>query len=137
MPDGIRIEDFQSAFDGGINSNVVPTVASQKNPNGLKRNQSAWITNGTVRGGGVMPRTGWNRLVRLAAPGAKWQFGYMYEPDFNFPYLIHQIDGRIYQCRVDTDNSIVDLSAAFGLTNPPTTDRAFFCLPAPPLPPVS
>jgi len=50
----------------------------------------------------------------------------MYEPNFADPYIIYQMGGRIYQCRVDTDNSIVDLSAAFGLTNPATTDKAFY-----------
>ena len=35
------------------------------------------------------------------------------------------IGGRIYQVRVDTDNSVVDLSAAFGLTMPPNEPIGF------------
>jgi hypothetical protein len=49
-----------------------------------------------------------------------FQAAYMYEPPFANPYLIIMIGGRVYQVRVDTDNSVVDLSAAFpGMTMPP------------------
>jgi hypothetical protein len=113
-------------FSGGINSGRVTTIASPSMPYGLKPNQLAWGTNITVRGGGVRSRTGQKPLVQ----GAKWsglyQGGYRYEPDFAFPYLILQIGGRIYQVRVDTDNSVHDLSAQFGnLKQPSTVDQAF------------
>jgi len=95
-------------------------------PYGLKPNQLAWGGNTTMRGGGVRSRTGFKPLVQ----GAKWsglyQGGYRYEPDFAFPYLILQIGGRIYQVRVDTDNSVHDLSSQGpGLTQPVNIDQAF------------
>lgn len=128
MPsDPVRIQQSQSDWSQGINSNVVTTIESPQSPNGLKRTQAAWLTNATVRGGGIMPRTGWNYLCTLGDGSAKWQFGSLYTPDFADPYLIYQMGGRIYQCRVDTNNAITDLSAAFGLTNPTGPDRAFFC----------
>lgn len=120
-----RIVDGQVSWDGGIDSGRVPTMASEEFPIGVKRNQLAWLTNGTVRGGGVLQRTGWKPLLR----GVKWpgifQCAYMYEPAFADPYIIVSIGGRIYQVRVDTDNSVVDLSAAFNLTNPPNEPEAF------------
>jgi len=50
----------------------------------------------------------------------------MYEPPFANPYLVVMIGGRIYQIRVDTDNSVVDLSTAFpGMTMPPNEPLGF------------
>jgi len=126
MPDGIRLEDGQSDWSGGVNSNVVTTIASAKLPNGLKRNQLAWLSNGTVRTGAIWPRTGWQYLGTVFPASAKWQGGFMYQPDFANPYLIVQVSGQIYQIRVDTDNSVKNLSTQFGLSNPASVDRAFF-----------
>lgn len=123
---GVRIVDGQLTFSGGIDSGRVPTIASESFPEGLKRDQLAWITNATCRGGGVLQRTGWNPLVQSYGWDGIYQGGYMYQPDFALPYLVVSIGGRIYRIRVDTDNSIEDLSAAFGLTNPPLVDQAFF-----------
>lgn len=116
---GTRIVDGQIEFSGGIDSGRVPTMASEGFPTGLKRNMLAWLTNGTVRGGGVNQRTGWKPLVQNVNWPGIFQAAYMYEPPFANPYLIVMIGGRIYQVRVDTDNSVVDLSAVFGLTMPP------------------
>jgi len=50
----------------------------------------------------------------------------MYEPPFANPYIICAIGGRIYQIRVDTDNSVVDLTAAFPSTIMPANQPQFF-----------
>lgn len=121
---GVRLVTGTLDFSGGINSGRVTTIASPAMPYGLKPNQSAWMTNATCRGGGVRSRTGFKPLVQ----GAKWsglyQGGYVYEPDFANPYLILQIGGHIYQVRVDTDNSVHDLSAQFNLVQPPNEPQA-------------
>lgn len=122
----VRLVDGQLSFAGGIDSGKVPTIASQSFPEGLKRNQLAWITNATCRGGGVLQRTGWRPLVQdFDWPGI-FQGGFMYEPPFANPYLIVSIGGHIYLIRVDTDNSIRDLSVEFGLFNPTVEPQAFF-----------
>lgn len=123
---GARIVDGQLSFAGGIDSGRVPTIASESFPEGLKRNQLAWLTNATCRGGGVLQRTGWKPLVQDFEWPGLYQGGWMYEPRFANPYLIVSIGGRIYLIRVDTDNSVRDLSAEFGLTNPPLETQAFF-----------
>jgi hypothetical protein len=122
----VRIVDGQLEWTAGIDSGRVPTISSEGFPTGLKRNQLAWLTNGTVRGGGVAQRTGWRPLLRNASWPGVFQGAYLFEPPFANPYIIASIGGRIYQIRVDTDNSVVDLSAAFGLFNPPNEPQSFF-----------
>jgi hypothetical protein len=74
----------------------------------------------------VNQRTGWKPLVQNVNWPGIFQAAYMYEPPFADPYLIVMIGGRIYQIRTDTDNSVVDLSAAFGeLTMPPNEPIGF------------
>lgn len=119
-----RLVDGQADFSGGIDSGRPTTIQTPANVHGIPRNMLAWLTNATVRGGGIRTRTGWNQMARFDPQ--LFQGGFMYEPDNGLPYLIVSIAGRIYQIRVDSDNSIVDLSAAFGLTNPATIDKAFF-----------
>lgn len=114
---GIRVVDGSLSFEGGIDSGRVPTIASEAHPNGLRRNQLAWATNVTMRGGGVRPRTGWVPLVKSAAWSGLYQGGYLYEPGTELPYLVLDIGGRSYQVRVDTDNSVADITAA-GDPNP-------------------
>ena len=122
---GTRIVDGQLDWSGGIDSGRVPTMASEEFPTGLKRNQLAWLTNGEVRGGGVAQRTGWKPLVQNFKWPGIFQCAYMYEPPFANPYIVAMIGGRIYRIRVDTDNSVEDLSAVFGLTMPPTEPLGF------------
>lgn len=117
MPnDSVRIVDGQMDWSGGIDSGRVPTMASEGFQTGLKRNQLAWVTNATVRGGGVNQRTGWRPLVRNATWPGIFQGAYMYEPSFANPYIVVAIGGRIYLIHVDSDNSVVNLSDAFPLT---------------------
>jgi len=94
---------------------------------GLKRNQLAWLTNGTVRGGGVSQRTGWKPLLRDVPWKGIFQGAFMYETSFGDPYIVVSIGGITYRVRVDTDNSVENLTAAFGGTQmPPNEPETFF-----------
>ncbi len=118
-----RIVDGSLSFEGGIDSGRIPTIAGPEFPNGLKRNQLAWLTNGTVRGGGINQRTGWNPVVQGASWSGLYQGGFLYEPGTEFPYLILDIGGRTYQVNVGTDNSVVDITSIVGGANPATEDQ--------------
>lgn len=111
-------------WSGGVNSDVTPTIAGPENPNGLKPNALAWLNNATVRGNGISPRMGWVRKVKMPV-NARFQGDFLYEPDNANPYTIAQIGGRIYLVRSDTDFSVRDLSAEFGLVNPAGTLRGY------------
>ena len=119
---GIRITDGSLSFEGGIDSGRTPTIASESYPNGVKRNQLAWSTNATMRGGGILQRPGWRPLVQGASWSGLYQGGYLYDPASDIPYLILDIGGRTYQVRVDTDNSVVDITAGGG-TDPNPADQ--------------
>lgn len=122
----LRIVDGSADWSQGVSSGKSPNIASAANPNGLKRNQIAWATSAAVRGGGITNRPGFQPLVQGAPWSGLYQGEFMYEPTGGNPYIIASIGGRIYQIHVDTDNSVVDLSAVFGLTNPPDIPQAFF-----------
>ena len=101
MPKELVTSDGSFDFSRGVNSDAVPTVQSDLVPHGLRRDQLSWLSNGTVRGGNISPRNGWNKLLDLINSGL-WQGGYMYEPipDGN-PYLVCSISGRIYKVFLD------------------------------------
>lgn len=124
LEDG-RLVDGQYDWSGGVNSSKVKTIASASYSTGLARNQLAWLINGTVRGGGILQRTGWQPIVQGAPWHGIFQGAFMHQPDFADPHIIMSVGGRIYQVRVDTDNSVHDLSAAFGQTNPADEPQAF------------
>lgn len=111
---GIRIVDGSLSFEGGIDAGRTPTIASESYPNGLKRNQLAFADNVTMRGGGILTRTGWTPLVQGQAWSGLYQGGFLYNPGTDLPYLMLDIGGRTYQVRVDTDNSVVDVTAVSG-----------------------
>jgi len=127
------LTDGSLNFQGGVNSLVPATVATQANPNGLQRDQTAWLVNATVRDGGISPRAGWNQLQKLLDTLDKslvgtigYQGGFLYRPLDGNPYLIFSVGGVIY--RTDPDGvSPINLSAAFGLTNPSGVAHAYFC----------
>jgi len=125
----LRDVDGQFSFEAGVFGDRVRTIASQQLPTGIPRNGLAWLVNGTVRGGGITQRTGWNPVVQDAAwPLAQFQGAFMLERDFGDPYIVLSIGGSLWRARVDTDNSVQDLSALFGpgLTMPPTEPQAYF-----------
>lgn len=127
MPSAVRITDGQGSFEGGVDSGRTPTMANEANKIGLKANQLAWMNNATVRGGGVGCRPGFKLLdldfSGLADAGAAFQYGlhqgsFMYDPTVGLPYIITSISGHIYRIRVDTDNSVEDLTATISDYNP-------------------
>lgn len=131
MANGVRIVDGQSDWTGGVDSGRVPTIASEGFETGLRRNQLAWMTNGTVRGGGITQRTGWKPLIRSAEWPGLFQGAYMYEPPFANPYIICAIGGVIYKVNVDTldpntVNTVENLTAAFPGTEMPADQPEFF-----------
>lgn len=120
------ITDGQFDFSGGIDSGRVPTIRSELTPNGLKRNQLAWATNVTMRGGGVLQRTGWAERGQVADGTALFQGGFVYEPDNGDPYMICSIGGVIYKVLLDDPYTVTNLSAIYSLYNPPTAEKAYF-----------
>lgn len=120
-----RLTDGSLSWDGGVSSDVVPTISGPLNPNGLKRNQLHWLNSATVRTAGISPRPGWVYRATMPVQG-RFQRGQMYEPDNAYPYLIFQIEGRTFRCRVDTDFSVDEITIP-GDPNPADVERAFFC----------
>lgn len=123
-----RLTDGAFDFAGGVDAGKVTTIASELMPNGLKRNQLAWLSNATVRGGGITQRTGWQPLCAAHPGGAAFQGGWLYDNSAQGgnPYLIVSVGGEILRINVDTDNSVVSLSALFGLYNPPLEPQSYF-----------
>lgn len=118
MKSGTRIVDGSVDFSYGIDSSVSPTIRTQENPNGLPRNALSWLVNGDVRTNGILTRTGWQPLCTVDSGTGLYQGGWMYEPDFANPYLVLCVGGRVLQIRVDTDNSVNDITGSASL--PPT-----------------
>lgn len=125
MASDSRISVGQLNFSGGVDSSKPASAASQVNPNGLKSNQVSWLSNGTVRGGAISNRPGEFHLASFALNIGILQEAKMYDPQGNaeypsqpysnfplsgFPYIIAQIAGRTFIVRVDTDNSIVEVT---------------------------
>jgi hypothetical protein len=114
-------------WSGGVDSSKVPAIQSALNPNGLKRTQLAWLTNGTTRGGGITQRFGWQPLASLFASG-RWQGGFIYEPDSGNPYLVCSVSGVIYSVLLEAPYTITDLTGGDDtLRNPPDAEMAWFC----------
>jgi len=127
---GTRLIDGQLSFAGGVDSSKPPTIATENNPDGLARNKISWLYNGSVRGSGISQRLGWVPVVQNAPWDGTgiFQGAFMYQPDFADPHIILAIGGVLWRARVDTDNSVQDLSTIFGpgLTMPPTEPQAYF-----------
>lgn len=121
----VRLTTGSLTFEGGVDSNRVPTIASASYPTGLKPNMLAWLENATVRGGGIEPRRGWKRLLEMPVTDL-FQECFMYEPDSGFPYIVAQIGGRTFRVRVDSDNSVEELTIA-GDPNSATIDQSWMC----------
>ena len=127
MADELRLTDGQLTWVDGVDSSQVKTKAIPSLPNGVKPSQLAWLINGTVRGGGITPRASFQPLVQNQQWSGIYQGGLMYQQDVGDPFLLLAIGGQLYQIRVDTDNSVRNLSTAFpGMTMPSTVPQAFF-----------
>lgn len=112
-------------FSAGVNSIKVSTIASQRNPNGLARNELAWLINATVRDGGILPRNSIKDLGRVFGSSSVFDGGTLYYPDFGNPYFILSISGHLWKLDPDNLPALVDLSASSGLTLPVGLDRFF------------
>lgn len=125
---GVRITDGSLDFSGGVDSGRVPTLAGPGAPNGLKPNQLAWLTNGTVRGGGILTRTGWiKQIENFSSDQGLFQGATFYTPEGQVPYLVAAISGRIYRFNVWTDNTVKDITGAVAL---PAGQLRYFLLQA-------
>lgn len=117
-------------FSGGVDSLKVTTIQSPQNPNGLARNETAWLVNATVRDGGILQRTGWQPVGTLfAGPAPLYQGGFMYEPiaGQGFPYLILNVGGFTYKVDPTLINPTpINLTANFLNTGMPTIQPQFF-----------
>ncbi len=105
-----RITDGQISFGSGVDSFRPTTIAGPNMPDGLPRNAVAWATNASFRGGGITQRTGWPRVCKIRDSASLYQGGQMYIQTNGMPYLIVCIGGRFLRIRVDTDNSIDDIT---------------------------
>lgn len=119
-----RVTVGSQDWSRGVNSNLAPTQASAENPNGLPLNALAWGNNISVRGGCISPRKGWIRLASFQPGIGLHQESKLYFPDSAFPYIISQIGGRTFRVRVDTDNSIDEITIP-GNPNPADRDQAW------------
>jgi hypothetical protein len=129
------IQDGSMDWSGGVNSTVVTTVASDSNPNGLKRTQMAWMDNCTVRDGGISQRFGWSKIgtlplppalmANLASGGVVYQGSFIYVSETG-NYHVIVVSGHVWQVPTDNPGSAVDLSQQFGFLLP-STPRVYFC----------
>jgi hypothetical protein len=119
-----RITTGQMNFSGGANSGVVPVVANDANPTGLKSTQVAWLQSATVRQAGISPRNSYQFRATMPLLGL-FQGGWMYDPLEGDPYLVVMISGRTFKIRVDTDFSIEEITIA-GDPNPADAPLAHF-----------
>ncbi len=127
------LTDGSLNFQGGVDSLKPTTVATQANPNGLRRDQTAWMINATCRDGGISPRAGWEHLYKVIdrldaslVGTVGYQGGFLYRPLDGNPYVILSVGGVIW--KADPDAGVpVNLSAIFGFKNPANIDHAYFC----------
>lgn len=113
-------------WSGGVDSLRVPTIQSTLNPNGLARNQVAWLNNATVRGQGITPRTGWKYRGTIADHTGYYQGGAFYTPTSANPYFVIGISGSLFKVDPDFATAPVNLSGAT-LKHPAAQPRFNFC----------
>lgn len=112
-------------WSGGVDSSKVPTVQSELNANGLRRNQLAWAFNATVRGGPVSPRTGW-QVISTIMPSGHWQGGFLYEPDGALPYMVCSVSGILYSVTLGSVPVVTDLTGGNPALQNPDTEMVWF-----------
>ena len=114
----VIITDGSVDFSGGVNSIKVTTIASERNPNGLARNELAWLDNATVRDGGITPRAGYQPVGVVHSGSGYYQGKFLYSPEGGDPYEIYAIGGRIYRKAIDS-SAAIDLTEQFAWMNIP------------------
>lgn len=129
MPKSTVIADGSFDFSGGVNSQAVTTIQSALVPHGIRRDQLSWLSNATVRGGGITQRSAWFKLLDLLTSGL-FQGGIVYETfdQSSNPRLVVSVSGVIYSILLDPPYTVTNLSAAHGnLRGSATAPEAFFC----------
>lgn len=110
------------SYSGEIGPNFVPFIIPPTN-------QSVNVFTSVPYTGALgitISLAGGNWIVIAAftsSVGRLYQSGAMYVPDAGNPYLMLSIGGHIYQVRVDTDYSVVDVTG--GNVNPPNEPLGF------------
>lgn len=113
MPESdVIITDGSVDWSGGVNSLAVTTIQSQRNPNGIKRNELCWLDNASLRDGGITCRNGFTKLLTVHNSTGLFQGKFMYNPTSEDPYQVYSISGHIYLVNIDT-RTVIDLTAAF------------------------
>ena len=120
----IRLVTGATDWSAGVDSSRTTTIASQSNPRGLKPNQLYWLNNATVRGSGITQRAGWQPITKIVDSGI-YQSKFMYIPPNQVPYLMLSISGRQYRVRLDTDNSVEDITGVAANVNPANLDYGY------------
>lgn len=123
---GVAVPDGSLDWSGGVDSVKVPTIQSAQNPNGLARNQLAWLDNATVRDGGISPRGGYTLLGQVHNSTGLFQGEFLYAPLNDDPYHIVAISGQIYKVLPTSPPTVTNLSSLFALTMPATQPEFFF-----------
>lgn len=130
MGSAVRIADGSADWSLGVDSSRVTTVQSAANPNGLSRQNLAWLMNGTVRDNGINQRFGWTRQGTIALPNAKapplFQGKMLFTPtDGSQPFYLVAISGQILAVTVD-GVAITNLSLQFGIQHPASQPYFYF-----------
>lgn len=127
MANAVIISDGSADWSKGVDSLASPTIASPMSPDGLARNELAWIVNAGVRTGGITQRAGWQPQGTIRDGNAIYQGCFMYQPiDGGTPYLIMSIGGHIYKVDPSFLAPPLDLSVVFGLFNPANLTQSYF-----------
>lgn len=125
MASATAARDGTSSFASGVNSLATTTLASDRTPSGLKRDEMAWLINLTCRDGGLTPRSGWLRTAQIFGMEGLFQGCWFYRPVGAFPYLMASFNGEILKIDPDT-GAVRNLSQEFGLYNNTTEPFAFY-----------
>src|SRR5208282_1133895 len=119
------LSDGSLDWSKGVDSLKDPLLTSRLNPNGLERDELSWLIGGTVRGGSISPRSGWNFLGVVSDGASLFQGAQMYQPiDGSTPYLLDSIGGHIYQRYADAAANGVDVGAGVQDNYAPATPTA-------------
>lgn len=121
-----RLVDGSADWSAGVDSISIPTIASAIAPNGLKRNQLAWLVNASVRGGGITQMAGLNPIGAMFTASSLFQGKFMYEPiDDSSPYFVYAISGNIFKVTIDPFTITQINTAATGM--PASQPYYYFC----------
>lgn len=126
MANGAILVDGSSSWGAGVDSIKVPTIQSSFNPDGLQRNQNAWLVNCGDRDGGITQRAGWQPEGFVSDGTALYQGGIVYNPVAGDPYLICLIGGHVFSVTLSNPPIVTDLSIISSEFMPANQVQAFF-----------